>query len=292
LYNITEIGANDSKAFRNCTSLVSVGNTSNLQKVGDNAFRDCTALASINLSNCTYIWPYAFKGCSNLAINNLDISGKTVSIESFEGCSKLTGTLTIGSDTIFSTNARYDCGTFKNTGISQIILPSNMTRIYDQMFMGCTSLTSVDLSNVIKLDNNVFNGCTSLTSIGSLSNCNDIGGGAFNGCSNLTISNLDLSGKSVGIQAFLNCSKLTGTLTIGSNTTIGTDNRYGAHFQGTGISQVVLPSNFTTVEYTMFEECASLSSINLSNVTTIKDRAFYRCYALTHVDVSNATFVG
>ena len=48
----------DTRAFADCTNLVSLGETASVISIGGSAFEGCESLASIDLSNCSS-WPYA-----------------------------------------------------------------------------------------------------------------------------------------------------------------------------------------------------------------------------------------
>lgn len=165
LRNITEIGSSDSQAFRNCTSLTSVGNTSNLQVVGAGAFRECRSLSNIDLSNVTSIGQNAFSGCTSLT--SIDLSNVTsLGRGAFLGCTSL-------------------------SSVGQ--LNSNITSIPLACFKNCTSLTSIDLSNITSFpsdyDNGVFQGCTNLQNINiDFSNVTDTGSMTFYNCTSLGVN--------------------------------------------------------------------------------------------------------
>lgn len=153
------------------------------------------------------------------------------------------------------------------------------------MFLGCSSLTSLDLSgfNTSKVTNmgNMFGGCSSLTSLDlsgfDTSKVTNMGS-MFGSCEALT--SLDVSGWNTSnvttMQSmFWCCSKLTSVDVSGFNT-----------------------SNVTDMEY-MFNYCEALTSLDLSgwntsNVTTMR-QMFRNCKALTGVgnlsgwDTSNVT---
>ena len=147
------------------------------------------------------------------------------------------------------------------------------------MFKGCSSLTSLDLSS-FKTENvtilyNMFSGCSSLTSL-DVSNFNTSNvinmQSMFEGCSSLT--SLDLKKfdtakvGTFGMQSmFEGCSSLT-SLDLSSFNT----------------------ENVTTL-FGMFKDCTSLKSIDLSSFNT-KNLSnigwiFYNCSSLESLDLSN-----
>ena len=163
-------------------------------------------------------------------------------------------------------------------------------------FYGCTSLTSVDLSNVTSINNNglsyAFFGCTSLTSV-DLSNVTSIGDSvlqyAFAGCSGLTstgLNNVMFIRESSLRNAFQGCTSLTSTGL--ENVTRIDDSGLRSAFQGctslisTGLENVTY-INGAGLQYA-FQDCTSLTSAELNNVTYIPDRglqyAFRGCTSL------------
>lgn len=223
-----------------------------------------------------------FQDCKMLTSVTLPI-GATKLNKTFLGCSSLQEVLNTDDLTLVEIAAFSEC-----TSLESVDLP-NVQTIGGYVFENCSALTSIGNGAPTTIQQNAFQNCSSLPSI-DLSNCTYIGSTAFYGCSSLTFNNLDVSGKYVGNQAFMGCSKITGTLTIGSDTTFDfSDSRYGEVFKGTGISQVILPSNLNTIGSYMFQNCSQLSNIDLSNISIIGYSAFASCTSLTHVDLSNIT---
>ena len=144
------------------------------------------------------------------------------------------------------------------------------------MFFGCSSLTSINLSNFdtskVTDMHRMFYGCSSLTSI-NLSNFNTLNANdishMFYGCSSLksiNLNNFDTS-KVTDISAmFYGCSSLT-SISL-------------SHFY---TSNVELMDN-------LFYGCSSLKSIDLSNFNTSKinyvDGLFYNCFSLESINLS------
>lgn len=88
--------------------------------------------------------------------------------------------------------------------VSVINFPGGITTIPDNLFIGCTKLVSVDLSDIVRsMDIAVFGLCESLTSIGSnFSKIRSIGKQAFRGCNAFTgVLKLDII-RTIGTQAF------------------------------------------------------------------------------------------
>ncbi len=94
----------------------------------------------------------------------------------------------------------------------ELVLPNdlNLTKIGVFAFMGCRSLTSIDLSKtqITIIGDRAFNGCRSLTSIDFPDTLTEIGRRAFKECTSL--DNIDLSNTQItGIGGFSDCTSLT-----------------------------------------------------------------------------------
>ena len=191
-----------------------------------------------------------------------------------------------------------------------------ITVVFDESFANCTTLTNTSswfkgcskLENIMGIENlrtdnvwdmgNMFNGCSSLTSL-------DVSGfktdkvwdmnNMFNGCSSLT--NLDVSGfKTDNVTnmngVFCNCFSLTNLDVSGFKTDNVTD-MSGVFYGCTNLISLDL-SSFNTANvtkmYCMFSGCSSLTSLGLSGFKTdnVRDMGnmFRGCSGLTNLDVS------
>ena len=153
---------------------------------------------------------------------------------------------------------------------------SHVTNMYS-MFQGCSSLTSIDLSNfdtssVINMSS-MFNGCSSLTSI--------------------DLSNFDTSSVANMPAMFRGCSSLT-DLNLSNFDTRNVIDMSSMFFGCSSLISIDL-SNFDTSSVTnmsyLFYNCSSLSSLNLSyfNTNQVKNMSFlFRgCSGLTDLDLSH-----
>ncbi len=172
----------------------------------------------------------------------------------------------------------------------------------NEMFRGCSKLTSLDVSNfnTSKVTNmgQMFEGCSSLTSLdvskfntSKVTNMNLM----FYGCSLLTdldVSGFDTSNVTLMSGMFRDCSKLTSLDVSKFNTSNVT--RMGSMFSGCSLLTSLDVSQFDTSKVTdmgaMFRDCSKLTSLdvskfNTSNVTEM-DYMFSGCSLLTSLDVS------
>ena len=196
----------------------------------------------------------------------------------------------------------YQCTNLTSiTGIANL-KTDNVTNMH-WMFLGCSNLTSLDVSgfnteNVTDM-NSLFFYCSGLTSL-------DVSGfktdrvkdmnGMFEGCSNLT--SLDVSGfntenvTDMGLM-FSVCSGLTTLDVSGFNTENVTDMHW--MFQlCTGLTSLDL-SSFKTDNVTdmggMFQDCSGLTSLDLSSFKTNNAMSMYHmfrdCSGLITIVVNN-----
>lgn len=209
---------------------------------------------------------------------------------------------------------------FKNTGVTEIILPETLTTIGDNAFAGNTGLTTLTLpGRVTRIGQNAFANCSALESVTidpSATNAQmTIGKGAFQytGLTSLTIPS-----RVVGIEqeAFADCAKLgpvtfesgSTPLTIGStNPSVNGDHPFydsnnitslklnrelvKAHdgvsmnlFKNhTLLANVTLGEQVKTIYGEMFYNTAIAQLTIPGNVTCIKKNAFSNCQSLTIV---------
>ena len=146
-----------------------------------------------------------------------------------------------------------------------------------EMFEGCWSLTSLNVSNFntskVTDMRDMFGDCSSLTE--------------------LNISNFNTSAVTNMRDMFAGCTSLTELNVSNFNTSAVTD-MGRMFFRCFGLTSLNL-SNFNTSKVTdmgrMFEGCSGLTSLNLSNFSTSAvtdmDCMFYGCSGLTKLNVSN-----
>ena len=179
---------------------------------------------------------------------------------------------------------------------------SAVTYMYE-MFYGCSSLTSLDLSNFktskVTDMSQMFYNCSGLTSL-NLSNFNtskvtDMSQMFYN-CSGLTsldLSNFNTSAVKKMYEMFYNCSSLT-SLNLSNFNTSKVTNMWSMFYGCSGLKELNL-SNFNTSAVTymssMFYNCSGLTELNVSNFNTseVTDMRymFSGCSGLTSLNVSN-----
>ena len=228
----------EERAFFNCTSLQTLGETTNITEVRYGAFNGCTSLTSIDLSNCTtfaaqYYQEAIFGGCTNL--NKVILSKSLTDIPSylFSGCSGLTSF-------DFSNITSIGESAFEGTGLTSVVLPTTVKEIAASTFKSCRNLKSVDLGNVTSIGESAFED-TGLTSVVLPTTVKEIAANTFKSCSYL--KSVDLGNvTSIGESAFEFCYNLDNIKIPETTNSIG-----DLAFEGTKLENITLPSSIMSI---------------------------------------------
>ena len=316
--SVTSIG---NGAFHHCTGLTSVTIPDSVTSIGVSAFSGCNGLTSVTIpDSVTSIGSYAFLNCSGLTSVTIGNGVTSIGDSAFRGCYKLievynksTLSITAGS----SSNgyvAYYAKNVYTNEGGSklspdengyviytegdqkilvayhgtntELILPLDITIIYQYAFYNCKGLTSVTIpDSVTSIGDYAFYKCTNLTSIEIPNGVTGIGNDAFSGCSSLTSITIGNSVTSIGDYAFSGCSGLTSITISDSVTSIGNSAFYGC----SGLTSITISDNVTSIGDCAFCGCSGLTSIVIPNsVTSIGDSAFAYCTGLTNATIPDS----
>ena len=302
IYQGKPVTAIAEKAFKNCTSLISVEIPSNIQTIGVYCFQDCTKLKIVKLNEgLKTIYGGAF---TNTGIKDLIIPHSVTTIAvyqynwagiqysgAFEDCKQLVSVV-LGSDLSFIQRA-----TFRNcTSLKTVTIGDNVKSIGEEAFHGCTSLDQVRIgSSVTKIEANAFKNCTSLSSIEIPSNVQTIGIYCFNGCTKLETVKLNEGLKTIYGGAFMNCG-VKELVIPDSVTTIETYSYYrnGTYYDGAfegckKLTSVILGNNLTVIYRESFQNCTTLATLIIGEkVETIGAYAFAGCTALSDVTIGPA----
>jgi uncharacterized repeat protein (TIGR02543 family) len=262
--NVTDM----SFMFSGCENLSSINldglNTQNVTNMR-NMFYDCKSLTSINLSpfvtGNVRDFSLMFKDCENLG--SIDITGfntekGTEFYSMFENCKKL-----------------------ETVNVSQMRFNSSDVRV-GEMFMGCSGLTSINISMWATLKNfqNLFSGCSSLTNVtvGNLvvtETTEDIHG-MFEGCSSLddeAMANAIGGFTTTNVKSMANLFKGCTSLTVLDI----------SHFN---------PGSITAMQH-MFSDCPNLTTIKVEDSWSINaDDMFDEDYEKMDIFYNDISLIG
>ena len=237
--------------------------------IGNCAFDGCSSLTSATIPNSvTGIGNWAFYGCSSLTSATIPDSVTSIGEDAFNGCKSLTSVTIPNSVTSIANGAFSNC-----SSLTSVTIPDGVTSIGESAFYGCSSLTNVTIpKSVTSIGDWAFSNCTSLTNVTIPKSVTRIGFGAFSG-SNATITVASGNSEYCSVAgALYNKQKTTlfypGIIKDGS---------------------VRLPNSITTIAYSAFEGCSSLTSVTIPNsVTSIGWYAFRDCSSLTRITIPNS----
>ena len=218
----------------------------------------------------TTIGDYAFYGCSSLTSLTIPDSVTTIGDYAFAYCDSLTSITIPNSVTTIGDYTFAEC-----SSLTSVTIPDSVTTIGESAFEYCSSLTSVTIpDSVTTIGDYAFFYCSSLTRVTIPDSVTTIGDGAFNGCSGLQ----EFNGKFASEDG--RCFIVDGVL-----------NSFAI---GCGATEYAIPDGVTTIGYSAFYGCESLTSVTIpDSVTSIGGSAFEACSSLTSVTIGdNVTEIG
>ena len=311
---MTDIGAN---AFYGQMGIKKLVLPASLMSIGEYAFSGCLNLEEIVIpenSSLSQIGDYAFLNCVSLKEISLPSIMKSIGRNAFEACISLEkAVLPTVVDNLGTGSYSWYCYIFRDCfSLREVNVPAisggyfdedgDLINYYGNMFEDCTALTKVTLApGVTALTGSMFLNCTSLESI-DLSNVTYIGSSAFSGCSSLKTV-VDISKVTTILSsAFKNCTSLT-SVKMDAVTELGT-----SAFEGSGLTSVTIPESLTKlVNYTVttpavssassiFLNCEKLTTVTLHDkLTAIGASTFRGCVSLktiNYLDTAKNVIVG
>lgn len=264
LSGYTYIGSN---CFNNANGkkLANIVVPMTIKYIGTNAFVG-TKTSSVRLPNLEYIGASAFANCSNLTSAEFSNSITQIPNDCFQN-SGLTSFVVPQYLTTIGSSA------FNSTKITKLYLPATLTEIGTSAFANCANLTSVEgLSNtkITKIKDQTFDKCSSLTKVYFPSTLKTIGFWAFNACSSLTYMTFGSAIERIDTYAFSYCNKIANldfpaSLTsIGESAFVGCSSLANLTFRHTSFA------NFT-IGASAFGETTSALVVYIQNVIALND---------------------
>ena len=255
------------------------------------AFYDCTKITKVNIpSTVVSIGRGAFSSCSGLTSLYIPASVKEISFSAFSSMSALTSIVVDDANPIY--DSRDNCNAIIETGINTLlagckntVIPSSVTAIGKQAFMGCTGLTSLYIpATLTKIGGNTTYGLPSSATYAIQT---------FDNCSGLQTITVDAA--NTVFDSRDNCNaiieKASSKLICGSNSTVIPASVHiigNSAFQGRSLTSMNIPEGVTDINWSAFQNCSSLNSITIpSTVTGIGSYAFY-CWNLRDVTTKRA----
>ena len=268
------LGAN---AFSGCGSLTNISIPSSVTKIERRAFYHCSNLAVITIPYGISFGILPFFGCQNLKECNFIMTTDLVTYISND-CR----TLLPGINGLKDINIRY---LFDGKEITNLEIPSDVTSIGQNVFLGCKSLASVTIPSSVKsIRRNAFNYCTGLTNV-TIPSSVTFQDDAFIG-SKIDMLNYEIT---TDIATYLTSDKTPKGLFRGSEVSV-----FNYLVNGEAITKIEIPDSIQSIGKNAFWGCKSLTSITIpSSVTLIGDSAFKYCSSLSDISIpSSVTRIG
>lgn len=182
-------------------------------------------------------------------------------------------------------------------GSGEVVIPNNLNIMYldDECFQNDTTITKVVLPTTLtEIPENAFKGCTKLEEVVIPGKCTTIQKNAFENCVNLKTVRLgqfvDSENNSIGDNYY-------GTLTVAGNVfknciRLDTITMYGGTYGEDSYKPIDSMRRLTTLHNGAFENCESLTFMDLTEVRIVGTGVFRGCTNLKTVATSAATAIG
>ena len=181
------------KAFANCVNITSFSLPNSLEIFWYGAFQNCKSLTSLTIpASVTKIYGDGVNGlhgpiygCDNLT--TLVVESGNTKYDSRDNCNAIIETATnkllyaCKGTTIPTTVTTIGKSAFRETTVTSLVVPENVTKVEDYAFLGST-LKDITFEGVKTIDMYVFNNCQSLETVTLPASLEKIGAGSFMNC--------------------------------------------------------------------------------------------------------------
>ncbi len=258
-----------SYAFYKCSGLTSVNIPESITSIGRSAFDGCSGLQKVIAPNIAAWCNISFEASSSNPLYHAHHLYHDKDTE-------ITDLVIPSEVTAIGISAFYNC-----SGLKSVIIPKGVTSIGSSAFFGCSGLTSITIpEGITSIGFNVFSDCTSLTSVTIPEGVTDIGSSAFSGCSSLSSISLPKSVINIEARAFTGCSSLTSISIPDGVTNI----LMSTFYECTSLTSIKIPDSVISIAAMAFYGCSNLSSIYIGNgMKSIADMAFGNCNSIKNV---------
>lgn len=280
-------------AFQHCSALATIRVLSATPPAAGNL-----AFNLLNQASCKLIVPSGAKAAYQAAaywqgftnISEVEYSGTTGPLSwilTSDGTLVISGK---GDMPVYTNypNSPYSPWYAYRASIKTVVIEEGVTSIGDfafaDFFLPCyAALTQVSIpSSVTRIGRDAFSNCRALASVTIPAGVTSIGFYAFQ---NTAITSVTIPAGITRIEngVFSNCSNLASITFLGNITSIGS-----IAFNNTGFTSFTIPGSVTSIEQYTFQNCIKLTSVTIPNsVTSIGADAFRYCTALTTVTIGN-----
>lgn len=167
------LSAMGTDVFNGCTALVTVTMKGTITSIPKNTFTGCSKLATVKLADSadtvkfalpatvTTIGDTAFKGCVKLTEINLPSNIQSIGVSAFEGCTQVTKVDLGGENSSLTSIGETAFKGLTNRNFKTLYIPSLVTTIGKEAFMGCSNLTTLTIDgNLTTLGEGAFMNCS------------------------------------------------------------------------------------------------------------------------------------
>ena len=182
---------------------------------------------------------------------------------------------------------------FAYRNIKNIIIPSNIKKIYRYAFSHCTALNDIELESGLEvIQDYAFEYCENLTSLTIPNSVTEIQSEAFLSCKRLGTINISSSVNNISSNAFKHCSGISSINVDQENKVYDSRNNCNAIISSKnnvmilGCSNTIIPDDVKRIGNNAFESCKEITNIEIpQNIRSIGECAFAYCENLEEIKI-------